>query len=310
MRTAWLGTGLLGGPMAVRLAAAGHEVVAWNRTAAKVEALRAQGVHGAATAAAAMARADCVVLALQDAAAITSVLFTQETSATLRGRTVIQMGTIGPLESVQLATLLEACGSSYIEAPVLGSIPQAASGTLLVLVGSTSAQFAQWRGFLAAFGPDPVHVGAVGQAATLKLALNQLIASLTAAFSFSLGLVQRSGLDVDLFMCILRQSALYAPTFDKKLARMRQRDFSAPNFSTHHMLKDVRLILDAGRRLGLETAAVAGIESILVRALECGHADSDYSSLYEGVDAPASAPAGSRPPAARDRSAGGSPASA
>ena len=294
MRTAWLGAGLLGSPMAARLAGAGHEVVAWNRTAAKLDALRARGVRGAANPAAAMAQAECVVLVLQDAAAIASVFAAPEAMRALPGRTVIQMGTIGSHESSALATVIAANGGEYFEAPVLGSIPQAASGTLLVLVGSSSAQFAQWHDFLAAFGPDPVHVGAVGQAATLKLALNQLIASLTGAFSFSLGLVQRAGLDVDLFMSILRQSALYAPTFDKKLSRMRERDFASPNFSTQHMLKDVRLVLQEGRRLGLETAAVAGIEHILVRALERGHAASDYSSLYEGVDPPTSTgPSGS-----------------
>ena len=286
MHTAWLGTGLLGKPMAVRLAAAGHSVVAWNRTAAKLEGLHALGVRDATSAAAAMRQAECVVLLLQDAAAITSVLAAPEARRALRGRTVIQMGTIGPLESIALGQTVVTNGGDYLEAPVLGSIPQAVSGDLLVLVGGSQLQFARWRGFLAAFGPNPVHAGAVGQAATLKLALNQLIASLTGAFSFSLGLVQRAGLDVDLFMDILRQSALYAPTFDKKLSRMRERDFSGPNFTTQHMLKDVRLVLDAGRRLGLETTAVEAIERVLMRAMERGHATSDYSSLYEGVDPP------------------------
>ena len=284
VRIAWLGTGLLGSPMAARLAASGHEIVAWNRTRAKVEALRPFGILPATTPAEAMQQSACTIFMLQDAPAIESTVLSGDTAAALHGRTVIQMGTIGPEESRRLELAVGARGGEYFEAPVLGSIPQAESGSLLVMVGASPAQFARWRDLLACFGPEPVHAGAVGQAAALKLALNQLIAALTAAFSFSLGLVQRSGLEVELFMRLLRQSALYAPTFDKKLQRMLERQFGSPNFSTRQMLKDVRLILEEGHRLGLETASVAGLERILLRALERGHAEADYSSLYEGVD--------------------------
>ena len=286
MRIAWLGTGLLGSPMAVRLAAAGHEVVAWNRTASKAEALRAFGVLTAATPTAAVQQSECTILMLQDAPAIEGALLSGEAVRALHGATVIQMGTIGPAESRRLAAAVAQRGGEYFEAPVLGSIPQAASGTLQVMVGATAAQFARWRDLLACFGPEPVYAGEVGQAAALKLALNQLIAALTGAFSFSLALVRRSGLEVELFMRILRQSALYAPTFDKKLQRMLDREFGAPNFSTRQMLKDVRLVLEEGRRLGLETASVEGLERILLRALDRGHGDADYSALYEGVDPP------------------------
>jgi len=284
-RIAFLGTGLLGSPMAARLAAAGHEVVAWNRTASKAEALRTSGVLTAATPTAAMQQSECTILMLQDAPAIESALLTGEAAKALHGATVIQMGTIGPAESRRLAAAVAQRGGEYFEAPVLGSIPQAAAGTLQVMVGATAAQFARWRDLFACFG-EPVLAGDVGQAAALKLALNQLIAALTGAFSFSLGLVRRSGLEVELFMRILRQSALYAPTFDKKLQRMLDREFGAPNFSTRQMLKDVRLVLEEGRRLGLETASVDGLERILLRALDRGHAEADYSALYEGVDPP------------------------
>ena len=286
MRIAWLGTGLLGSPMAARLAAVGHKVVAWNRTASKAEALRASGVLTAATPAAAMQTNDCTILMLQDAPAIESALLSGAAARALQGATVIQMGTIGPDESRRLAAAVAQRGGEYFEAPVLGSIPQAAAGTLQVMVGATAAQFARWRDLLACFGPEPVHAGEVGQAAALKLALNQLIAALTGAFSFSLAMVRRSGLEVELFMRILRQSALYAPTFDKKLQRMLDRQFDAPNFSTRQMLKDVRLVLEEGRRLGLETASIEGLERILLRALDRGHAEADYSALYEGVDPP------------------------
>ena len=85
-------------------------------------------------------------------------------------------------------------------------------------------------------------------------------------------------------MHILRQSALYAPTFDKKLAKMLTRDFAAANFPTRHLLKDVLLMTEEARQQGLETVALTGVQQILRRAVELGHADEDYSALYEAVD--------------------------
>ena len=126
----------------------------------------------------------------------------------------------------------------------------------------------------------------VGQAAALKLALNQLIASLTASFSLSLGFVRRAGIDVDLFMETLRKSALYAPTFDKKLSKMRTRDYGEANFPTRHLLKDVLLLKEEASSLGLETASVEAAENIVRRAVELGYASGDYSALHEAVDPP------------------------
>lgn len=285
MRIAWLGTGLLGRPMAEKLCEFEHEVTVWNRTADKAAPLAGHGASVASTSADAVRDAECVVLMLSDAKAIEQVLFT-DGAADLTARAVIQMGTIASDESRDIAKRVATRGGEYLEAPVLGSIPQARARQLIVMVGSTSEQFEHWEPLLGCFGPDPLYVGDVGSAAAMKLALNQLIASLTSAFAYSLGLVRREGLDVDQFMNILRQSALYAATFDKKLPHMLSRDFSAANFPAQHMLKDVRLILQQGRAAGLETAALAGVERVLEKTVECGHALSDYSSLYDAVDAP------------------------
>ena len=86
------------------------------------------------------------------------------------------------------------------------------------------------RGLYKIFGTNIFYVGKVGKASALKLALNQLIASLTAAFSVSLSYVQKNEIDSELFMDILRKSALYAPTFDKKLANYESQNFDKTNF--------------------------------------------------------------------------------
>ena len=105
-------------------------------------------------------------------------------------------------------------------------------------------------------------MGPVGTAATAKLAMNQLIGSLTAAFSMSLGLVQKEDLDIEKFMSIVRESALYAPTFDKKLTRMRDRNFSNPNFPTKHLLKDMNLFAQAAQDRGIDATVAAGVSQL------------------------------------------------
>jgi 3-hydroxyisobutyrate dehydrogenase len=114
--------------------------------------------------------------------------------------------------------------------------------------------------------------------------LNQLIASLTASFSLSLAFVQRKGIKVDLFMKILRESALYAPTFDKKLQRMLERNYSDPNFPTRHLAKDIDLFLREAKALNLQPAALEGVGRLVKMTLDAGLNDMDYSALFNTIN--------------------------
>ena len=284
MNISLLGTGLMGHPMAERILRANHELVVFNRTPEKAEPLKAVGARIASSAKDALRSSECIILMLADAQAIHHVVLRNELQTELSGRTVIQMGTISPSESMDLNEQVIASGGEYLEAPVLGSIPEAVSGGLLVLVGSSPEQFEHWSGLLKCFGPEPLLIGPVGQASALKLALNQLIASLTAAFSLSLGFVQRKGVSVDLFMEILRESALYAPTFDKKLQRMLERDYSNPNFPTRHLAKDIDLFLSEAKGMNLQSAGLEGLDRLVKMTLDDGMSDMDYSALFNTIN--------------------------
>jgi len=219
---------------------------------------------------------------LSDAAAISEALFAQADA--LSGKTILQMGTIAPAESRDICERVNQAGAHYLESPVLGSIPQVKSGTLILMVGATSKQFEQWLPLLKCFGPAPELMGVVGTAAATKLAMNQLIGSLTAAFSMSLGLAKREGLDLDKFMTIVRDSALYAPTFDKKLERMCDRNFSNPNFPTKHLLKDMNLFVQAAQNQGIDATVAAGVSQVAKQAIDQGLANEDYSAIYNAIN--------------------------
>jgi len=278
-----LGTGLLGAPMALRLASTGLEVTVWNRTAAKAEELGGKGLAVAPSAVGALEASPVSILVLADAPSIREVLLSSEARAALPGRTVVQMGTIAPAESRALAAEVAAAGGEWVEAPVLGSIPQADSGTLQVMVGGTPGQLERLEPILSRLGRDVRLVGEVGKAAALKLALNQLIGSLTTAFATSLAYVRASGLEPDLLMDVLRPSALYAPAFDKKLGRMLDGEYSNPTFPLRLLRKDVRLFAEAARAAGVSPVVAEAVLDTIDAAIAKGHSDDDYAALAEGV---------------------------
>lgn len=283
MDVGFIGTGLMGLPMAQRLLSAGFTVTAYNRTAAKLEPLRAAGATIAPTPDAVIQQSRCIVLMLTNAAAIRETVLSEAAKQALAGKTVIQMSTIAPAESREIGAEAIAAGGDYLEAPVLGSIPEAEAGKLIVMVGGTVEQLEHWASVLTCFGPEPTLIGPVGTAAAVKLALNQLIGSLTTAFAASLGFVLQQGVPVESFMEILRGSALYAPTFDKKLQRMLDRNYANPNFPTKHLHKDLDLFIQAAGAIGLETRSIEAIRSILASAIDRGLADADYSALFSAL---------------------------
>ncbi|TQV62450.1 MAG: NAD(P)-dependent oxidoreductase [Halothiobacillaceae bacterium] len=282
MKISLLGTGLLGSAVVERLLARGHEVTVWNRSADKAKALAGRGARLAPTAAEALAAADVTLLFLADRAAIEAVLLSDATRPALAGTTLLQMGTIGPADSQALDRVLTAAGARHAECPVLGSLPEARSGALILMYGGDEALFGQLTPMLLDLGPEPGRIGAVGQAAALKLAMNQLIASETAAFAMSLALVKAHGVAVDDFMRILRGSALYAPTFDKKLGRMLSGDFSGPNFPLDHLIKDLRLFIRAAEGAGIDASPLAALEATLADVSAKGRGGEDYSVLARG----------------------------
>ena len=283
MKIGLIGTGLMGQPMALKLLEAGLSVIVYNRTASKLQPLQEAGAIAAESAESVLKEANCIILMLTNAKAIQEMLL-GDTVSLLQNRTIIQMGTISPQESKTICNSITEAGGEYLEAPVLGSIPQVKTGELIVMVGSTEAQFQQWLPVLKHYSPEPMHIGAVGTASAMKLALNQLIAGLTATFALTLGFVRRQGVDVEQFMQVVRESALYAPTFDKKLSRMCDRNFSNPNFPTKHLLKDTDLFLTQAKELGLVTDNLEGIKSIIEKAIALGLGDEDYSAIYNAIN--------------------------
>lgn len=284
MKIALIGTGLMGEPMAERLLDSGHGLTVYNRTQSKTLPLEKLGATVAATPHDAISSVELTLLMLADAAAIRETLEPHGRFPDLEGRTLCQMGTIAPRESIALLEDIRRARGEYLEAPVLGSRPQARSGTLIVMVGATEPQFRRWRDVFECIGEEPQLIGKVGQAAALKLAFNQLIASQLVGFATALALVRHHEIDAEVLMTQLRQSALYAPTFDAKLARLQSRDFEDPNFPVRLLLKDLNLARGLAAEVGLHTGALEGLCNLVEAAMEQGKGDNDYSAVGAVID--------------------------
>ncbi len=283
MNIAILGIGLMGQALGEHLLDAQLNLTVYNRHQEKASDLVSRGAQLADSAQQATLNNDYCLLFLSDAKAIHSVLDTL-TSDAIRDKIWIQMGTIAPAESREIEQRIIANNGHYLECPVLGSLPEARSGNLILMAAGSKAIFDQCLPLLKHIGPKPEWFGETGQASTVKLAMNQLIAGLTSSFALSLALIEKEQVDVNQFMSVVRDSALYAPTFDKKLERMVSVDFSNPNFPTKHLAKDSHLFLTVAKQLGLNTSALEGITLLLDDALNKGLSDTDYSAIYASIN--------------------------
>lgn len=282
MQISLVGVGLMGAAMTERLLTLGHDVVVYNRTKAKCEALQQRGAVLARSAVEAIQSSSCTILMLSDATAIHDAVFAAG-KPDFQNRTVIQMGTIAPSESLALGRAIRSGLGDYFEAPVLGSIAEARTGRLVVMVGGQAEHVARWNEVLTCFCHESVLVGPIGQAAALKLALNQLLAAQMTAFSVSLGLILHSGIAVETFMNVLRHSSLMASMFERKLPRMLDHDYANPRFSTGNLLKDVQLSLDAAREAKVATPSLDGIRDVFEHAVARDLGDLDYAAVFEAV---------------------------
>ncbi len=281
MKVSLIGTGLMGNPMALRLKKYGILYGAFNRSREKTLNLAENGIFIYSDLKDLFRDNDVVLLILSDYSAVKEVLFGEELQ--FNGKTIIQMSTIAPAENIELAEKVLSEGGKYLEAPVLGSIPQVKEGKLILMVSGGREEFNRQENIFKILGNHIYYLNEYGKASSLKLALNQLIASLTAAFSMSLGFVRENNVNVDVFMEILRKSALYAPTFDKKLTRMLERNFENPNFPLKHLLKDVNLMISSFEKNNLNVAPLKGVQKILESGIKNGLSEFDYSALYNEI---------------------------
>ena len=280
-RIAFLGLGIMGAPMARNLREAGFDVVAWNRTRARAEAL---GDPIAATPRAAADGASIVITMVVDAPEVEAVLFGANGAAEGidEGALVVDMSTIAPSAVKAIAARLRERGIAFVEAPVTGSKPRAEDGTLTIMAGGSPADFARAKPLFDAMGELIVHCGPSGHGAMVKLLNNAVAATNAAALAQALNVGEAYGLDMDRLVEVMAAGSAGSVMVNLKARPMLDRDYE-PLFKLAHMLKDVRHCLDEARDLGQEFELAAVAERLYAAADEAGRGDEDFAAVAEVV---------------------------
>ena len=251
IKTALLGTGLMGAPMARRLLAAGFPVTVWNRTPEKAERLRASGAKIAASAAEAAADADVVITMLDNGQVVTEVVFGQGVAESLpEGATLVDMSSIPPSVARDHAARLTKAGRHHLDAPVSGGTPGAEAGTLAIMAGGPGDVFERVRPVFQPMG-RPVRVGPSGAGQLAKLA-NQAIVGITiGAVAEALLLAEKGGADPAAVREAIRGGFAESRILEVHGKRMVEREFT-PGAKVTTQIKDLETILATADEVGLE----------------------------------------------------------
>ncbi|MFJ3905650.1 NAD(P)-dependent oxidoreductase [Streptomyces sp. NPDC090025] len=273
-----LGTGFIGAPVARNLAKGGFTVRAWNRTAAKAEALAADGVTAAATPAEAVEGADVVLTVLNDGP---RVLETIKAAAPglAKGTVWVQVSTVG--EDVdELAAFAAEAGLVFVDAPVQGSRQPAELGKLVVLAAAPEAVRPTVQPLFDLIGARTVWVGedgATGAASRLKLVLNVWVGALTHGVGEALALAGGLGVDPAHFVDVVSGGPLDNGFFQGKAAAILGENWT-PQFSVDNSEKDARIVLDAAERVGVRLDTTEAGHRRFQRAAAQGHGDKDMAA--------------------------------
>jgi 3-hydroxyisobutyrate dehydrogenase-like beta-hydroxyacid dehydrogenase len=268
----------MGGAMARRLNAAGHDLTLWNRERSQAEALVLGKV--ASTPAEAASQAEVVISSVTNADAVRSVYLGENGAAkAARDQVFVEMSTTGGDINKELAPVLERAGAQFVEAPVVGSWPAVESGSVLVLAAGTPEAINRARPVLSAFG-EVRAIGEIGSAQTLKLVANTMLGGISSLAAELLAAGVSAGLKAeDVFFVLDRM----APVLNARKTYFVEHRYEPTLFAVRDIVKDLNLATELYRRVGASTPLAAMTKQLYDRAAESA-SDLDISavaSLYE-----------------------------
>lgn len=283
-RVAVLGAGNMAGAMVGTLRRARFDVVVWNRTQARAEAVAE--THGATTAPSAgeaVATADAVVSSLADDEAVLATYLGESGAASACGpdHVVLEMSTIAPDSARRVGEAVAATGAAFLDAPVSGSVPTVEKGELTIMVGGDAAALERARPVLDALAAKVFHVGALGAGATVKLAVNALVHAIDVGLSEALVLAEKAGVDRSAAYDVFAAGAAAAPFVLYKRSAFEDPDNAPLTFTLDLMAKDLDLILALAREVGAPMGQGERNRELVERALADGFSGRDMSSIAE-----------------------------
>lgn len=279
-KVGFIGLGHMGEPMAANLLRARGELVVWNRSPAAARRLHALGAIVLPTPAEVFDTCETVILMLANIDAINETLGrTGEAFALpVRGRVLVNMGTMAPVDSAQLGAALLAQGAAYAEAPVSGSRVPAENGALVAMLAGPDEVVAQVEPLLTAMCRSVFRCGEVPRALTTKLAVNVFLIDMVTGLAEATRFAEGNGVDLDVFRAVLDSGPMSSDVSRLKIAKLLADDY-APQATIQDVGYNSRLILDQARRTGIELPLLADCERLLAAAEELGHERADMVAV-------------------------------
>jgi 3-hydroxyisobutyrate dehydrogenase-like beta-hydroxyacid dehydrogenase len=304
-RIGFVGLGSMGAPLAGRLLQ-GNQVYGTNRTPAKATTLIEQGLIWRDTPREVAVAAQVVFSMVTDDAALAAITYGPDgILAGLRpGALYVEMSTVSPQASRELAGRVRAAGATMIDAPVSGSVPAADTGTLTIMVGGPEVAFQAAEPLLGQLGSSVTHVGGNGQGLLLKLAINISLATQMLAFSEGMLLAERGGIDLGLAARAMTGSAIGSPMLQARAPLVLDLPDQAW-FDVQLMHKDIRLALQAAREARIALPAASAADKVLNRAEEMGYGHRDIAGLFQVLARSAARPAAATGPGTHATNADG-----
>lgn len=295
-----VGLGAMGSRVAARLASVGHEVTVWNRSPEKAEPLAELGAIVAATPAEATSGAEILITVVADPAALQAV--TEGADGVIAGAsaslTLVEMSTVGPAAVARLASTLPP-EIGLLDAPVLGSPAEAASGSLVIFAGGPAQLVERVLPVLAAVG-SVLHVGDLGSGAAAKLMANAALFATLGTLGELIALARGLGLPAEAAYRVLTATPLAAQA--ERRRAVIEADEYQPRFRLSLAGKDARLIADSARAAGVDLRLITAAGTWIADAEQAGLGDQDYTAMLKtilgGRDNRPSRPLPDAPPAA------------
>lgn len=278
----FIGLGAMGGRVVKRLLEAGHTVTGYNRTREKAQWLLDAGMRWDESPRAVAEAVDVLFTMVTDTNALYSVFEGEQgiLAGLSAGKVFIDMSTISPAASRELASRVAARGASMLDSPVSGSVITLEQGNLSLMVGGDEAVLEQVRPILLAIGPKITYMGTNGQAVLMKVAINLNLQVQILGFCEGLVLAEKGGIPRETAMEAMLNSVIASPSLKYRTPFILQMPDEAW-FNVNMMQKDMLLALEMGRKLDVPLALVSTSNEYLTAARALGLEQQDFAVVYK-----------------------------
>lgn len=286
MKIGWIGAGKMGGPMSCNIMTAGGQVTVFDPVPENVAGVVAAGGTAAASNVALAADSEIVFSMIPNDAVLRSVTLGEVGIFAVMnpGSIYVDMSTVSPEVSAEVSAAAEAAGIAYLRAPVSGSIALAEAGKLTIMVSGPAAAYERCEPIFDAMGAQNFYLGDGDQARYLKLVINLLVGTTGAVLAEALTLGRKGGLDWNQMIDVIGVSAAASPYIQYNVAPLKARDFT-PQFTTEQMVKDSRLISEAGHAAGVPLAIGDAMLATFEQTIEAGYGGENLTAAIKMIEA-------------------------